>query len=143
MKHCCRNCHFMAIDMNARRTQPWDKARRESLVPDNPVTAPKPDAGCYRGVWRSLFLPRDDNGNIEIESFRNKLLKDRRESCFFVEYQEGMDWNAANDLQHLEYENRHLKKNYRNTLLGLFIAGFGLVFSAIFEILNFLFKNGH
>ena len=51
-----------------------------------------------------------------------------------------MEWPTAEDLQRLEYENRHLKKSYRYTLWALIFAGLGLAISAIFEIANFFSK---
>jgi len=68
------------------------------------------------------------------------MLKDRQESCFFVEHQEGMEWQAANDLQRLKYENRNLKRSFRNAKCALWIAGIGLSVNALFEVLNFILK---
>ena len=53
------------------------------------------------------------------------MLKDRRESFFFVEYQEGMEWSAAEDLQRLQYENRNLKQSFRIAVIGLYVSGDG------------------
>ena len=135
MKHCCRNCHFMASGLNQSGTSPTtlSKKQRERIKPQTGSVW-----GCNRRVWNTSFLSQNDNsGAAEIEPFTDQMLKDRRESCFFVEHQEGMEWQAANDLQRLEYENRNLKKSYRYTLWGLIIAGIGLVISAIFQGANF------
>ena len=70
------------------------------------------------------------------------MITDRKESCFFIEYQEWIEWPAAEDLQRLEYENRNFKKSYRMTQWGLIIAGIGLVISAIFQVVNFLIQIG-
>ncbi len=68
------------------------------------------------------------------------MLENRRESCFFVEYQEGMEWPAAEDLQRLQYENRNLKKSFQNAKWALWVAFAGLVFNALVGIANLLFK---
>ena len=64
------------------------------------------------------------------------MLKDRRESCFFVEYQEGMEWPAAEDLQRLQYENRNLKKSFRNAKCALWLAAAGLLINALVGAVN-------
>ena len=69
-----------------------------------------------------------------------QMLKDRRESCFFVEYQEGMEWPAAEDLQSLQYENRNLKKSFRNAKYALWVAVAGLMINALVGAANFFFK---
>ena len=70
------------------------------------------------------------------------MIREREESCFFIEYQEGIEWPAAEDLQRLQYENRNLKKSFRMTQWGLIIAGIGLVISSIFQVVNFLIHIG-
>ena len=143
MKHCCRDCHFLAWDAPGTKWQSWDEELRDRLEPLNAVGGRKSKAtsGCYKGFWKDSFLPKDDNGHVEINSFRNQTLKNRRESCFFVEYQkEGLTWEAAEHMQRLEYENRNLKRGYRNTVIGLIFAGIGLVVGAAFQVANFFFK---
>ncbi len=138
IKHCCRECHFMASDLNMGGTipKPLSKEQRELLKPQ-----PGSVWGCYKRVWSTSYLPQDhDVGAAEIEPFREQMIRDRKESCFFVEHQEGMEWPAAEDLQRLQYENRNLRRSYRHALWGLGIAGVGLVVNAVFQVLNFFFK---
>ena len=138
MTHNCRACHFMASDLNMGGTIPktLSKEQRELLEPQSGSVW-----GCYKRVWSTSSLPQDHSiGAAEKRSFKDKMLEDRRESCFFVEYQEGMEWPAAEDLQRLQYENRHLKRSYRYSLWGLIIAGIGLVIGAFFQAANFFFK---
>lgn len=128
----------MACDLNMGGTipKPLSKEQRERLKPQ-----PGSVWGCYKRVWSTSYLPHDhDIGAAEIEPFREQMEKNRKESCFFVEHQEGMEWPAAEDLQRLQYENRNLKRSYRHTLWGLGIAGVGLVVNAFFQVLNFFFK---
>lgn len=126
----------MASDLNMGGTipKPLSKEQRELLIPQSGSVW-----GCYKRVWSTSYLPQDDDtGAAEIGPFWEQVRKDRKESCFFVEHQEGMEWPAAEDLQRLQYENRHLEKNYRMTRKGLNIAAGGLVVSAIAALLNFI-----
>ena len=119
----------MARDLNIYGGIPktLSKEQRELLKPQTGSVW-----GCYRRVWNTSFLPHDhDIGAAEIKPFTDQMLKDRRESCFFVEYQEGMEWEAANDLQRLKYENRNLKRSFTTAVLGLYI-------SALAAFLNFI-----
>ena len=138
MKHCCQKCHFMASDLNISLGIPktLSKEQRELLKPQRGSVW-----GCYRRVWSTSYLPQNHNiGAAEIEPFEGQMLKDRRESCFFVEYQEGMEWPAAEDLQRLQYENRNLKKSFRNTKCALWVAVVGLAVNALVGAANFFFK---
>ena len=42
-----------------------------------------------------------------------------------------MEWEAANDLQRLKYENRNLKRSFTTAMWGLYI-------SALAALLNFI-----
>lgn len=126
----------MACDLNMGGTipKPLSKEQRELLKPQ-----PGSVWGCYKRVWSTSYLPQDhDIGAAEIEPFREQMRRNRRESCFFVEHQEGMEWPAAEELQRLQYENRHLAKSFRMTRKGLNIAAGGLVVSAVAALLNFI-----
>lgn len=143
MKHCCKNCHFLASGLKRVGTNPqsWNKEWRERLEPqEGKGNRSRSTSGCYKEIWFDSFLPNDENMRVLIKPFRNEVLRNRLESCFFVAYQEGMTFKAAEDLQRLEYEARNLKRNYCYTLIGLIIAGVGLVLSAIFEAANFFSK---
>ena len=96
-------------------------------------------SGCHREVWFD-FTMLENNRTVSLEPFRRTLLKNRKESCYFVQYQEGMTFKAANDLQRLQYETRNLRRSYRFTLIGLFIAAGGLAINAAFEIISFFSK---
>ena len=143
MKHCCKNCHFLATDLKhvGSTPQSWNKELRERLEPlEGKGNTRRSTSGCYKEIWFDFFLPKDDNKRVLIKPFRNEVLRNRSESCFFVAYQEGMTFKAAEDLQRLEYEARNLTRNYRYTLFGLIIAGVGLVLSAVFQAANFFSK---
>lgn len=138
MKHNCRNCHFMASDLNKGGTIPktLSKEQRELLEPQSGSTW-----GCYKRIWSTASLPRDHNiGAAQKGSFKVKMLEDRRESCFFVEHQEGIEWPATEDLQRLQYENRNLRKSFRNAKVALWVTVAGLIVNAFIGAANFFLK---
>lgn len=131
IKHSCSKCHFLAWGVNQVSIKPttWDDDLRARLEPLS--EGGRYRSGCNKGYWHESFLPQDDNGQTEIKAFQDQVRKDRKESCFFVEYQEGMTWEAAEDLQRLQYENRNLKRS-------LLIATWGLYISAVAAVFNFI-----
>ena len=79
-----------------------------------------------RGVWDTGVDPHLNSRLSEI------LLKQRGDSCFFVEAQPGMLFDAAEKF--LELQN--LKKSYRHARTALWISFTALVLSAISMMLN-------
>ena len=113
----------------------WTTEQRARLEPIGVFSRDR--SGCFKGIWNQDWLPHDEEKRVDIESFKEKIFEDRAETCFFVEYQDGMTFEAADDLQRLHYENRHLAHGYRDTQRSLKIAIAGIVVSAIFAVLNF------
>ena len=139
MTNNCRRCHFMASGLNTGGIpETLTEEQRKLVEPQSGSTW-----GCYKRVWNTGSLPQDHSiGAAKKGAFKVQMITDRKESCFFIEYQEWIEWPAAEDLQRLEYENRNFKKSYRMTQWGLIIAGIGLVISAIFQVVNFLIQIG-
>lgn len=142
VQRCCKNCHFLGAPVNTRTgsAQQWTDEQRETANP-----RVREYAGCYKGIWRQDWLPEDEEGNVSIESFRETILEDREDSCFFIEYRAGMTWEVADELQRLQYHDRHLQRGYRNTqnslrisARGVRISGFALAVTAVFSALNFV-----
>ena len=138
MKTCCQNCHFLVAERWVAKlphaAAPIDTDDRREiellLSQDRKETA---YFGCRKGIW----IPRG-TGRDELAEFTlNRILEDREDNCFFVEYREGMSFEAAEDLQKLQYNNRHLEKGYTYTQTSLRIAVIGIVFTAVFSILDF------
>ncbi len=141
MKHCCEKCHFLAsgVNMVLGPPQSWNDELRERLKPlEGKGYSRRSTSGCYKGIWRDTFLPKGDNDMISIELFREEVQKDRKESCFFVKYQKGMTFEAAEELQRLEYDTRHLRRGYRHTQISLIVATVGLLLGAIFQLFQLL-----
>ena len=135
MRHCCKNCHFLArvdISRDGRegRTS-WTPEERSNLS----LRYDEPSAECAKGVW-STRVDRQ-----LVSELQDILLKDRKNDCFFIEIHEGMLFEAASELQRLRQDSRQLKRSYRYTQIGLWIAAVGVatnVFMRIFEKLGWI-----
>lgn len=133
----CIDCHFLSLirfdaaDGDASPKTWSEEERRLSFVDD--IDREKfyqfhhHKALCYRGMWEF----KEYN-----ESKFNHLIKqeDREDRCFWVEHRDGMKWDAAGQLFHVENDNRQLKKSYRYTQIGLWIAAIGAVIAASDEV---------
>ena len=64
------------------------------------------------------------------------LQQDRGDSCFFVEYREGMSFEGAEDLFRLHNDNRQLKRSYRYTKITLGVASAGIVVTIVGIVVN-------
>ena len=84
--------------------------------------------GCFQGIWSALGRAHN--------SLDSELARDRGESCFFVKYRSGMNYEAAWNLHLMQSQNRQLKKSYSYTQLGLGIAAFAALVSAIGIVIN-------
>ena len=149
MKHCCRECHFLAReyppvsprhhdDRPQSRRRSWTKEERETGQMKHENTA---SPMCYQGIW-------DAGINQELKSKLEEIIdKNRKDDCFFIEHSEGMSFDGATELHRIRYEIRHLKKSYQMTWWGLIIAAFGLIIASFgllvtagFQAANFFFK---
>lgn len=122
--------------MSNQRPQSWTKDQRSEAVPIGPYSRDR--SGCFKGIWNQDWLEHDEDGKVKTDVFTSKILQNREETCFFVEHQDGMTFEAAEDLQRLHYENRHLSRGYRDTQKSLRVAIVGIILSALFAGLNFL-----
>ena len=118
MDHCCKNCHFLAkvqIWPNGEeRSFPWDEKERSNFR----LSHRELGAECYKGVWSTRIHP-----NLELKDI---LSKRRKDDCFFIETHEGMSFQAASELHRIRNDNRQLKRSYRYTQIGLWIAALAL-----------------
>ena len=123
MKHCCRNCHFLAneyvyqtVDDNhemvhRRILESWTQNDRAAKMPslDGMVF-------CHHGVWKSHI------SSVRPKDLKHTLDQNRYDKCFYWPYQKGMSLEAAAVLQKRESENRQLKMSHRYTQIGLWIS---------------------
>ena len=96
-KSCCRNCHFLAKYVNSGyghfHRWTWNAKERSDLhVQDHYGVE------CAKGIWSAGIDP-EINSRLEEE-----LLKDRKDECFFFEFDEArssMTFDAATELLQL------------------------------------------
>ena len=101
--HCCKNCHFLAryapTDGGQTHRWPWNAKERSDLqVKDHYGVE------CAKGIWSA---GRDPEINSRLEE---ELLKDRKNECFFFEFDEArssMTFAAATELRRLKGEEPH------------------------------------
>ena len=120
MQNCCKNCHFLAkewVDSGGRRNSfSWDdQERSDPRIKDNY------SAKCAQGIWDTGIDPKLKSGLPEL------LQKQRGDTCFFVERQAGMSFQAAEKLHKIRYETRNLKKILLRTQWGIYVAAAGVV----------------
>ena len=90
-------------------------------------------AECHKGIWSEGISPAIKNELNEI------LLKERADTCFFIETQEGMSYQAADELFRLRRDNIQLRKSYRYTQIALGIAAFSLLANLIYSVIKDFF----
>ncbi len=131
MKKNCLNCHFFSKEHHEENTGralsfALKAKDRESFKTD-PLGY---DRGwyslkCHMGVW--------DEGVSPVAASEDKILfsQDRGNDCFFIPYRESMLFPAAIELQNRNETNRQLKTSYKYTIIGLWIAGIGLLLNGL------------
>ena len=127
--HCCKNCHFLTKEVRDDNVgKPylfsWKNHERSKLELEEHYSA-----SCYKGIWDTGIDPRLNSRMKDI------LLENRRDSCFFIEAQEGMSFEAATKLHKRRSENRQQKRSYRYTQIGLWLSAIGLILGLILKIL--------
>ena len=131
MKSCCQNCHFLAKDHVAingkRKSLLWDEEERKNFKIEKYYSA-----RCYKGVWDTGVDPTLKG------KLREVLLEARKNNCFFIEYQPGMLFPAADERFRILNEHRQLKRSHRFTQIGLIIAAVGLFVNIVIEVLKSL-----
>ncbi|HUX79094.1 MAG TPA: hypothetical protein VMW10_05040 [Alphaproteobacteria bacterium] len=136
MKRNCLNCHFLSKshreeDTGRELVFSLSEKERDALKIE-PVGF---DRGwhsllCHMGVWDEGLSP------LAIIKDETLLSQDRAYSCFFISFRKSMLFKAAIELQKRAEENRQLKASYRMTIIGLWIAGIGLLVNALIAILS-------
>ncbi len=146
MKHRCRNCHFLQkVSAAYEIPQSWDQEDRDECWPRHNRNNDTAKAGdyelykiyevrCHKSIWSKEY---DEYGNRAAkQSLKKKILRNRAEQCFFVEYHEGMPYPIAEELFRVRYDTRNLRRSLKWTIVGLFIAAFGSLISIVLQIYN-------
>ena len=130
MSRTCLTCHFLAKEnrdaSGGVHVFSWSSKDRLDGKPKAHYT-PR----CSWGIWDAGITPG------LVNTLDQTLHMDRRDTCFYVEVHEGMGFEAAKELQRRRQQVAELKRSNLYTRIGLWIAGFGLLVSAIFQILNY------
>ena len=135
----CINCHFFQREVSDRagtRALAVSEEIREG-VRTRGLRWPIEDLtttlyfGCYHQVWSK------GNG-VESEDVYNEIIKSGRNNCFFFPYTPGMMFPAATTLQKRDFELKEAAKDRKHTILGLWIAGGGLVVGAIISFVELI-----
>ncbi|MDE0166384.1 MAG: hypothetical protein OXL36_14925 [Bryobacterales bacterium] len=105
----CLKCHFLSKAKHPQfgKIEPWTHADRASLHIDEGL-----NELCAHGIWNTGADSKLKSNLQEI------LLKSRRNSCFFIEYQAGMSLQAAEKL----LEHRAAKRGARVAIIALCIS---------------------
>lgn len=137
MKHCCKNCHFLAKDVvilapgkQQVHTLTWDADERRNLT-----VSTNHYARCEQGIWSTRIDPSLKSRFAEL------LTQDRRDQCFFVEVQDGMSFDGARALHKVRNDNAQLKKSYKLTQIALWIAATGVMGTFIVGVMSFCKAN--
>lgn len=136
MERTCINCHFFCKE---HRPEHGEGAFKLSLNEEERKRFEADPVGfdrgwyalsCYMGVW--------DEGVSPVSATEDDVLfsQDRGHSCFFFPNRTSMLFPAAVEMQKREESNRQLKTSYKYTVIGLWIAGIGLVLNALVTIYN-------
>ena len=151
MKHSCQNCHFLQ-KVSAAYNDPksWDQEDRDECWPrhnrNNDANKEAQynlykiyEVGCYKKIWSKEY---DEYGNgSSKQSLKKEILRNRAEECFFVEYHEGMPFPIAEELFHVRYDTRNLRRSLKWTIVGLFVAAFSSLISIGLQIYNTLWNS--
>jgi|WetSurMetagenome_2_1015567.scaffolds.fasta_scaffold693446_1 hypothetical protein len=137
MKKNCLNCHFFCKE---HRESNGD-VHAFSLKPDERKVFASDPVGFDRG-WYSLNCNMGvwDEGVSSVASSEDKILfsQDRGTDCFFIPYKQSMLLPAAVELQKRAVTNHHLKKSHRLVIIGLWIAGIGLIINGVVSLINLI-----
>lgn len=133
MKQTCKDCHFLFKEGDKEPGKSWEEDERENTIPAGGFSFDRIDlffaaghnhVGCYPGIWRKEITQSNKESlktDVQVE-----IEKNRKDSCFFVEYRKEMNFDAAERLQKRSWDNEQLKKSLTRTQIGLIIAGLGV-----------------
>ena len=131
----CNTCHFLTKSYRDLQTGgdfsfSLSVQEREEMKTNQRSISDNYSLNCRMGVWDEGVTPGKENRDAII----NKTKRDN--FCFYFPHHEGMLFKAAVELQQREQENFQLKSSNFYTQLGLWLAGIGLLASAIIGIIQ-------
>jgi hypothetical protein len=134
MKRNCLNCHFLC---NSHREDNTGRELKFALTEDIRNSLEKDPVGydrgwyslqCHMGVWDEGVTP------VAIEEDETLFTQARGHRCFFIPYRKSMLFPAAIEIQKREESNQQLKRSHTFTVIGLWLAGVGLILNAIVAV---------
>lgn len=140
IKQTCQDCHFLTVTHRTLLGEPpaqprsWTPAERAEmtvLYNGEPYSMYLPShVGCHRGVWDT------EVSSDLVASIPELLTKDREGTCFFFPYEDGMALESAKELEIRRSEDRKLKRDLRNTRIGLVLATLAWLTTLAFRLLD-------
>lgn len=115
MKHCCRNCAFLAKGEN-HLEKPWSEIERKKL---KPLFEGQYAFGCYKGVWRSI-------SQAIVTPCKTTLLQNRRNRCFFLPASR-IEFKAAVELETRLFNNRHIRYTQIIATIAIIISAMSVI----------------
>ena len=126
LKHCCRNCHFLAYDFLSKEViigyfaLPLNQEQRNGVsIPDDVRPF------CFQKEWNS-----DDDPTYK-ETLQQVVDQNRRNKCFFWPYNEHISLGEAKSKYEREVKIKKEKKNNLYKLIGLVISAVGVIIAAL------------
>ncbi len=138
MGNSCQNCHFLvrarSVGLLPHAAEPLPSEVRRNLIFFFGPDREEKYLGCRKGVWVPSNVEDFDLGAFSLK----RITQEREDTCFFVSFQEGMGFEAAEELQKVHYQNRHFDRGYRNTQKSLRVAVWAIGISAFFSFASLI-----
>ena len=148
MNHCCKSCHFLIKESKLLPSQSWTKEDRDEQFPRTRTPPEEIEhheeltsatynmkIGCYKEVWSDDHNEFHDDNEVARSKIYDKITSERKNTCFFIEHQDGMSAESANELFYLRRENEHNNQTILNHnkrfRLALITSCSAIVLSAI------------
>ena len=121
----CVNCHFLHRQFRDETGREYkfeiaQPKRNEAKLGDFSWQKDRESLSCYKGVW-------DEGYNFNSENKHNIIIKQRRTQCYFMPFQAGTFFNAAEKIYQKEISQRNSTRNYRIAIYGLVLTIIGLI----------------
>ena len=147
--HCCKNCHFLIKKSPQLPVTSWDETDRKEEFPFINVPPGKlklddwggyegfdMDIGCHKAFWAESHNElRDRESDYHKRKIHEEITLNRKESCFFIPYREGMPMENAEELFSSISENR---RNNKRIMWAFLPASLSLVLSLLSICLHYL-----
>lgn len=139
----CVDCHFFAVVPKTLSPEEEHTAsleeRRKTLESGFGWTHDVAHLKCYKGVWEDE-LKKDPEYMSDKDRWDEYARRDRSGECFFFEHREGMNLEAAEELQRREADRERFWERNRWVRWGALAAIAAVVLDAISRLVRFLIR---